>query len=151
VTAFWIAIALTVLFVSGSVFAMQPSPRQRQLARMRQAAVAAGLRVRMVPGESLADYALPWRLAELEAARATDFVATREEGSGWALGVRGGPSEAGLRAALASLPASVRRVAGGADGLVVRWPERGGDAEVRAIADCLATLRELCAGIDGAA
>jgi len=144
VSAFLIALGLAALFVAGSVFALQPSPRQRQLARLRQAAVLAGLRVRLRSGESAADYLLGWRSADLEGARATDFVAERDTGGGWSIVLRAGPAERRLGEALAGLPHEVTRVAGGADGLTARWPERGTASDVQAIARALAELREAC-------
>ena len=44
-STFLIVTALTIAFVLGSAMAMRPTPRQRQLARLRQLALAEGLRV----------------------------------------------------------------------------------------------------------
>jgi hypothetical protein len=144
VSAFLVALGLAVVFVAGSVFAMQPSPRQRQLAALRQAAVLAGLRVRVRPGEPRVDYVLAWRSDDLDGTRATDFVADRAGGGEWSLARRSGPSEQALREALAGLPAGVDRVSGGADGLVASWQERGDAAAAQSVARVLARLREAC-------
>ena len=143
-SAFLLAIGCAVLFVLGSAFALRPSPRQRQLARLRQAAVGAGLRVSLRPGEVLVDYLLPWRIADIDRTRVPDLVAWREGAGPWQIDVRNGPAPPALQALLDALPPSVTRVVAGTDGVGVRWPEHGTEAAVAAIAAVLSGLRELC-------
>ena len=114
--AFVIAIVLTVLFVAGSVFALQPSPRQRHVAKLRHRAVIGGLRVQLRPGEPSVDYTLPWRVSDIGVAQAPDFVATRS-GPEWRLDVRNGPAAPVLQALLDRLPDAVTRVVAGAEGV----------------------------------
>jgi hypothetical protein len=144
-SAFLLAGGLALLFVVGAVFGLRPTPRQRQLALLRHAAVTAGLRVRLRHGEALVDYVLPWRAVDLEGARATDFRASRAADGDWSLDVRCGLEQARLRPALEPLPAAVASVVGGADGLAARWPERGSATDVALIAQALSRLREACA------
>ena len=143
-SAFLLATGLAALFVLGSAFALRPSPRQRQLANLRQAAVGAGLRVSVRPGETLVDYLLPWRIVDLDGTRVPDLVAAREPAGPWRIEVRRGPAPQALQSLLEALPPSVTRIVVGAEGLSARWPEHGSDAAVVAIADALARLRELC-------
>jgi hypothetical protein len=144
VSAFLAACALALLFVLGAVFALQPSPRQRQLAALRQAAAIAGLRVRLRHGESGVDYLLPWRAQDLDAARGTDFVARRADDGAWSVEVRLGPPPAAIHDALALLPGSASRLAGGSDGLVACWQEHGTPVDVAAIVAALERVREVC-------
>ena len=101
--------------------------------------------MRVRPGETDADYLLPWRVADLDGARVCDFEATRGADGAWTLARRGGPAEPVLRTGLDGLHEAVVRVAAGAEGVVARWHERGTEAEVQAIAAVLARLREACA------
>ena len=48
-STFVLVAGLTFLFVFGAALGMRPSPRQAQLARLRAAATARGLRVRLPP------------------------------------------------------------------------------------------------------
>lgn len=143
-SAFLVAGAIALLFVLGAVFALQPSPRQRQLAALRQAAAVAGLRVRLRHGESGVDYLLPWRAQDLDAARDTDFVARRADDGAWSVELRLGPPLAAIHDALALLPGSASRLGGGSEGLVVCWQEHGTPADVAAIVATLESVREAC-------
>ena len=136
---------LTLAVVIAPVLAMRPSPRQAQLARLRASATRQGLQVRVdiaATRAGHADYVLPWRIDERPAVRTRRFSFEREGDAGWHPGgtERGA---AGLMKLLPrDLPGGVQALRSSADGLVVRWNERGSEADVTRIAQALRALRE---------
>ena len=144
---------LTFLFVFGAALGMRPSPRQAQLARLRAAATARGLRVRVAPATpggqispNLVVYVLSWRLEQLEQARELRFQAVLEPSGGWRAQAPPGLEQEQLIGILGDLPAGVTELTAVADGLAARWDERGAEHEVERLAAALVTLREACLG-----
>lgn len=142
--AFLLVTGLVLAFVLGSALAMRPSPRQRQLARLRACAVGEGLRIQLRPGEPVVDYMLPWRTVDVALAAALRVDADRDERDGWRLVSQGAPSTAALEQALALFPEVVQRVTAHAEGLAARWEERGAEEDVLVLARALRALREAC-------
>lgn len=138
-SGFLLASALVVAFVAGSVLSLRPSPRQRQLARLRERAVAAGLRVQWRPGGQDTGYLMPWSLPEAARGVALHFSCERPSDALWP---RCGPSgaEAEIHTALSALPASVTAVRAFPEGVQALWSEAGTLADVDAIARALREL-----------
>lgn len=146
---FLIAAVVAVLFVIGPVMAMRPSPRQKQLARLRQAAIASRMRVRVegrpgaAPGArpDAVSYGMAWPLEDLERVRGSELRAERTGEGAWRLEVlRGSVSKNGsdaLSSALALMPARVGTVIVSGSGLAAYWDERGTEADVKRIAESL--------------
>lgn len=142
--AFLLVTGLVLAFVLGAALAMRPSPRQRQLARLRACAIGEGLRIRLRPGEPVVDYMLPWRTVDVALAAALRVDADRDARDGWLLVSQGAPCTVALERALELFPASVQHVTAHAEGLAARWEERGAEEDVLALARALRALREAC-------
>lgn len=150
--AFLIAAVVAVLFVIGPVMAMRPSPRQKQLARLRQSAIAAGLRVRVGDrpgtargaGPDAVCYGVSWPLEDLERVRGSELRAERTGEGAWRVDALRGPVSTdctgALSAALSLMPAGVGTVIVAGSGLAAYWDERGTEADVKRIAQSLQDL-----------
>lgn len=136
VSGFLLAIALAIAFVAGSALALRPSPRQRQLARLRECAVASGLRVQWRPGGRDIDYLMPWDLADTGRSRTVRLSLERAPGASWAPG----ETDPEIVSVLAALPSSVTRVQAVPEGLQACWNETGTLADVEVIARALRDL-----------
>lgn len=136
-------IALSLGLVIGPILALQPSPRDRQLARLRVCAVAQGLRVRLSGARpQRVEYILPWELRDLEYLRANAFAQFERRGEQWsdhAASPR--PFAAQMQLEMQRMPAGVSAVGGDAEGIAACWNERGDDVHVEAIASVLKALR----------
>ncbi len=150
-STFLLVAGLTFLFVFGAALGMRLSPRQAQIARLRAAAVAKGLRVRVAPAAATGRvspnevvYVLPWRLEQLEQAGELRFRAAIEAAGDWHAQAPPGIAQARLLEILASLPPGVTELTAVADGLAVRWDEKGKEPEVGRLAAALVALREVC-------
>lgn len=150
---FLLVAGLTFLFVFGAALGMRPSPRQVQIARLRAAAVAKGLRVRVAPAAATGRvspnkvvYVLPWRLEQLEQAGELRFQAVFESVGGWRAPAPPGMTQARLLEILDSFPPGVTELTAVADGLAAHWDEKGREQEVERLAAALLALREACLG-----
>ena len=139
---FLLLTAFVIAFVVGSALSLRPSPRQRQLARLRERAVALGLRVQWVPGGTEVDYLLPWELGDVSQARSLRFAASRVADGGWELETGVGPPAPGVASAMAGLPAFLVRTRAVAEGLQIRWNEAGTVDDVDRIALGLRALAQ---------
>ena len=144
--SFLIAIFLVVAFVAGSVMALRPSPRQRQLARLRERAVASRLRVQWKPGGQGIDYVLPWDVADAGQARSLRLLVERATGGVWSTPPGEAPPSARVASALGGMPASVSRVRIVPEGVAACWSESGGLSDVDEIARALLELRAALLG-----
>ena len=138
-SGFLLATALVIAFVAGSALSLRPSPRQRQLARLRECAVSAGLRVQWRPGGQEVGYLLPWDLSDVARSRALRFNRERIAGAPWEP-CDAGASEASILAALSVLPVSVTGVRVLPEGIQAVWNEAGTLADVELIARALREL-----------
>ena len=136
-----------LLFVLGPVLAFRPSPRQRQLERLRRAAVGAGLVVKLcerdADGMQYAEYRLAWRIPDRERVSALRFKWYRDESGIWKsddLPASLRARRAELASKLAGIHGSCREVRVDSQGVSVQWPERGTQAEVEGIAAALASV-----------
>lgn len=149
INPFVFAVIAAALVVLGPLLAMRQSPRQKQLERLRAAALAGGLRVSIEPGlqpPGSVIYLLPWRLEDR--ARGLQLRAAFDDATGWRVeaGARDAGHAAALLAALAGLPAGVRRLDARQDGIALHWRERGAVEGIAAMALALARVRDLLAG-----
>lgn len=142
-SAFLVAILLVIAFVTGSVMALRPSPRQRQLALFRARAVAARLSVQWQPGGQGIDYVLPWAAEDASRAKTLRFAVERAAGGSWTSGPDAADPPVAVVTALARLPASVTRVRVVAGGLAACWNEAGSLSDVEDIASSLGELGAL--------
>ena len=138
-SGFLLATALVIAFVAGSVLSLRPSPRQRQLARLREHAVAAGLRVQWRPGGQDIAYLLPWALPDAAMSRGLRFGLERPAGAVWDAG-NAGMTDPKIDAALAVFPATVTIVRAVPEGLQACWNEAGTVDDVELIARALREL-----------
>lgn len=137
---------LALLFVLGPLIAIRPSRRQRRLAHLRATAVSDGLRVRLDPQASrggCADYVLPWASRNDGVDEPAGLVCRREADGSWQMVTAGTDPMPGLDALLQALPEGVVQLQVSAEGLIVRWDERGEAADVKRIAEL---LREFATG-----
>ena len=137
---FLLATALVIAFVAGSALSLRLSPRQRQLARLREHAMGSGLRVQWRPGGQDIAYLLPWGLSDAARSRALRFGLERTAGGVW----DGGTPAPEIAAALAVFPAAVTVVRAVPEGLQVCWNEAGTVTDVELIARA---LRELASAL----
>ncbi|HMV72916.1 MAG TPA: hypothetical protein PKC08_12145 [Pseudomonadales bacterium] len=138
-------LVLTLLVAIAPVVAMRPSPRQAQLARLRARATALGMRVQVDAAGTRAghaDYVLPWRLDEAREVRLRSFALERTAGAGWHAGTMDRGVQELARGLPHDLPAGAFALRSGADGLLVRWDEKGCEADVERIGMALRGLRE---------
>jgi len=138
-----------VSLVLGPIMLMQPTQAERRLARLREVAAQAGLRVHLQPLPSTvhsddrvgmaAMYCLPWQ--EQKHARATWLLTKRGyshelhfDGLWEWHGKDREASEHSLRDAMAKIPPKVLAVARGPQGLCCYWTELGNEGDVKVIA-----------------
>ena len=138
-----------VSLVLGPIMMMQPSPAQRRMASLREAALKNGLRVHMQPVptsvkldyylDMAAMYCLPW--TEQKHTRSSWLLTQRSythelhfdgvwewQGEERELNVKA------LKCALAKVPNKVFAVARGPQGLCCYWSEFGKEEDVQALA-----------------
>lgn len=152
-TGFLIALGLVVLAVLGPVLVFRPTPRQKQLERLRRSAIAAGLQVRVAEraadGTPEAEYVLAWRLRGAGRLRSLRMVIDRDEQGGCRISspARGEQpvTDAELTDIFAPLHPCCRQIRVARDGLSVLWAERGDEDRVSAIRDALGALSVLLA------
>lgn len=158
-----IAIGLALAMMIGPIMIMQPSQRQRRLARLRELALECGLKVRTLnmpqgsvrAGEAVSLYCLPlsnekpqketWLLLRQAFSHGAHF----KDDWDWADDREAPPAwHAALQQALAELPASVVAVEAGGFSLGVAWLESTGDKRPEdAVAEIAQWLRQLAASL----
>jgi hypothetical protein len=148
----WVSIliiGLVVAMIVGPIMLMQPSPRERNLAKLRTQASQLGLRVRMVTfqGQTLASYEKPWPLPEsarrhlgtLRLERAA-YAHELHLSQYWQVADGVTVSDALrplLEPALTELPAGVSAVEITPNGVSCLWNELGGEATLQALSKWL--------------
>lgn len=163
----WVIIVLVLLSIVGSMMWMMPSPRQRQQAKLRQAAISSGFRVQLVKvkapraiGEAEAEersmlaYRLPrhnfdkadrarhvpWQIFRLNSHANTGLP------EGWCWGKGEKQVDQFLSAIIVlieELPASVFAIDSSAGDLSVYWQESGNEKTVEEIKTAMSKLLEL--------
>jgi len=143
---FLIAIVIVFLAVIGPVLVFRPSPRQKQLERLRRAALGHGLQVRVAgrsdEGAPEAEYLLLWR--DRKGARAPKVVWRRDETGLCTLeGDHNGQivvDEKQMSEICASLHPCCREIKMTREGVSILWAERGTEERVAAIAEALVAI-----------
>ena len=146
VPSFLIAMFLVDAFVTGSVMALRPSPRQRQLARLRERAVASRLRVQWQPGGQGIDYVLPWDVTDAGPARTPRLLVERASGGAWSTPPGEAQPSGRVASAIGGMPVSVSRIRITPEGVAACWSESGGLSDVDEIARALHELRAALLG-----
>lgn len=158
-----IAIGLALAMMIGPIMIMQPSQRQRRLARLRELALERGLKVRTLnmpqgavrAGEPVTLYCLPlsnqkpqkdaWLLVRQPFSHGAhfqqdwDWADDRQAPASW---------QDTLRKALPELPVSIIAIEAGAHSLGVAWLESAGEkSPEEAVAELSDWLRQLAADL----
>lgn len=131
-------IAIVVLVALSPLLSMMPSRRQRELAKLRQAAASAGLYVRFdtdLPGER---EGVLYGCRRQRGDRPTALATYVRENAHWR--PENGQWADDRLALLADLPAGVSEIREDVAGVSVLWDEQGGPEEVQAIARVLRSL-----------
>lgn len=144
-----VIVCLVVAMFVGPIMIMQPSGRQRYVAKLRTQASKMGLRVQMAKlnGDMTAVYGKPWPLTDKRKQRIPswrlDKMGYEHEihlAQYWHLSdVQELPAslKAALPELLAKLPEDVQAVEVSPSGVQCYWNERGGEPVLRALADWL--------------
>lgn len=134
----YLIIALVVAVVIGPVLWLKPSPREKQLQRLRKCAHSEGLRVhlRAVPPNhgdgprvvepAIMAYIRPWSEQERKSVLPATFTMPFVQGEWQAYRSKGLVGDDLLR----ELPDSCRLLEVSAEGLLVYWRERGDELKV---------------------
>lgn len=133
----WLIIGLVLCMILGPILLLKPSPGQQRLARLRGRAPDLGLKIHMVRlgGEELAAYQLPWPAEGKRYAR-PDWCLERKNYAHdihlcqywyWVDSRETKPDVIQvLEQRLPLLPASIKGVEAGRQGVSCYWDERGG-------------------------
>jgi hypothetical protein len=137
----YLLIILVVCVALSPLIAMKPSPRQRQIAGLREAAALNGLYVELrdppLGGDGRPQAFYGCRRGKEHPKPASDVLYCRE-GDDWT--AREGAGSAAKFALLAGLPETVNLASEDRRGAGVYWDERGDSEEVRSIAETLKAL-----------
>lgn len=143
----WWAIGLSALFLWGGIVAVRPSPGQRRIAGLRQAAIENGLRVRLGSQLKLgleADLSrvvayILHRSKTLKNCTGTLLVDPSTAVVKHATGIFARP-DAGLEGILSELPSGCSLLASNGSEVLIGWDERGGQDGVARISELLKRL-----------
>lgn len=129
----YLLIGIILLVALAPLWNALPSRRQRELARLRQAAASSGLFVKLED-----DGGVFYGCARQRGDEPTAPAALRRESSGWVFEQGNWPPP--RQALLAELPEAVMQVREDMRGVGVFWDERGSPEDVAAIAGVLRKL-----------
>ena len=145
----WWAIGLSALFLWGGIVAVRPSPAQRRIANLRQAAIQRGLRVRLGSQLKLG--------LETDLSRVIAYILHRpktlKNSSGTllldpataevkhAVGIFARP-DAALEEIIKGLPVGCSLLVSNSSEVMIGWDERGSEDSVAQISNMLEELRQ---------
>ncbi|MEY3017293.1 MAG: hypothetical protein RL336_428 [Pseudomonadota bacterium] len=145
----YLIIALVVAVVIGPVLWLKPSPREKQLQRLRRCAHSEGLRVhlRAVPPNhgdgprvvepAIMAYIRPWSEQERKSSLPATFTLPCLQGDWQSYRSKGIVGDELLRA----LPDSCRLLEVSEEGLLIYWRERGDESRVKQLRT---TMEDIC-------
>lgn len=147
----WFVVIATLMFLYGSFLMVRPSPRQRQIAAMRQSAIGLGLDVRLASRmkfpEELSRMDMACLLSsrpEGESGKSGTAFKNPDTGKIRSYGVFAAMDDA-LKRIFDELPSGAEAIVSSEQYVGVCWDEKGDEASVEKIASSMKSIEGLTA------